>query len=382
LSAASFADHAGVVFLGLAVCGAIYSGAATWVTWRFLGRGAPGPCGARVSVTVLKPLHGVEPELYENLASFCAQDYPGAVRIVLAAQDPDDPALAIARRLKADHPDHDIVVISDPTRHGSNRKIGNLINMAAHSQGEVVVISDSDVRMPPGGLGQIVAALDAPRVGLIHALYRGRPAAGLWSRLAALDVNTRFVPGVVVGQALGAHPCLGPTMALRASLLQTIGGFERLVDFLADDFELGRAVRDAGYEVVCPPMLIDHLFCERSAGEMLAHELRWARTIRLVKPVSYLGSVIIHFLALGMIGAVLTGFSGWGLATLAALAVFRWAQARILSALLSSDLGGLWLIPLRDLLSFGVFMVAIFGDRVRWRGNNFRVRPDGVMDVA
>jgi ceramide glucosyltransferase len=141
-------------------------------------------------------------------------------------------------------------------------------------------------------------------------------------------------------------------------------------------------VRDAGYEVVCPPMLIDHLFCERSAGEMLAHELRWARTIRLVKPVSYLGSVIIHFLALGMIGAVLTGFSGWGLATLAALAVFRWAQARILSALLSSDLGGLWLIPLRDLLSFGVFMVAIFGDRVRWRGNNFRVRPDGVMDVA
>ena len=374
----SVIEDAGVVVLGLALCGALYAGVATWATWRFLRRPPPPP-ELTPSITVLKPLQGDEPELYENLASFCTQAYTGPVQIVLGVRDPADPALEIAERLRRDYPDCDIRVVSDARCHGTNRKIGNLINMAAHASGEVLVISDSDVRIQPDTLSHIAAALEAPGVGLVHSLYRGRPAAGLWSRLAALDVNTRFAPSVVVGLALGAHPCLGPTMALRAGLLEKIGGFQRLADLLADDFELGRAVRGAGFEVVCPPMLVDHLFPERSAREMLAHELRWARTIRLVEPNGYLGSVIVHFVALALIGAALTGFAGWSVAALAVLLTLRVAQAVVLSALLACDRSVLWMVPVRDLLSFGVFVTAIFGNRIEWRGNHFRVGRDGAI---
>jgi ceramide glucosyltransferase len=378
---ASIMAGVGYVVLGLSVCGAIYAGLATWATWRFLRRPAAKPA-SQPSICVLKPLHGDEPELFENLASFCGQTYAGPVQLVLGVQDPDDRALPFAERLRREHPDRDIVVVSDPTIHGTNRKLGNLINMAAAAHGDIVVISDSDVRLAPDGLDQIVAALEAPGVGLVHCLYRGRPTASVWSRLAAMDVNTRFAPSVLVGEALGANPCLGPTMALRAQTLTATGGLEHLADFLADDFELGRAVRAAGLTIACPPMVIDHVFPERSANEMLMHELRWARTIRLVQPAGYLGSIIMHFTPLALIGAALTGFSAWSLAALVALVLFRQAQADVLCRLLAADRGVLWLLPVRDLLSLGVFVAAIFGDRVEWRGNRLRVQRDGVITAA
>jgi ceramide glucosyltransferase len=381
LSLTILAESAGLVVLGLSVCGAVYACAATWALWRFLRRSAGAPLG-HPSVTVLKPLHGDEPELYENLASFCAQDYPGPMQIILGVQDDKDPALDVVARLRRDHPGADIVVVSDSTLHGTNRKIGNLINMAAHANGEVIVISDSDVRMPPKGVGQIVAALEEPGVGLIHCLYRGRPAGNLWSTLAAMDINTRFAAGVVLGEVLGANPCLGPTMALRREVLDAIGGFPHLADFLADDFELGRAVRAKGYRIACPHMVIDHVFPERSFRELVVHELRWARTIRLVQPAGYLGSVIVHFLPLAFIGAALCGFAGWTPEALAALVVLRMAQALVLSRLMSSKIASLWLVPLRDVLSFGVFLTAIIGDRVEWRGARLKVARDGAIAAA
>ena len=370
----------GIIVAGLSVGGAIYSGLATWAAWRFLKRrpSAAAPA-SRPSISVLKPLHGDEPELYENLVSFCTQAYAGPLQIILGVQDPVDTALAVAERVRREHPDRDIVVVSDPTVHGTNRKLGNLINMAAQIRGEVIVISDSDVRLAPDGIDRIVAALEAPQVGMVHCLYRGRPTGSFWSRLAALDVNTRFAPSVLVGEMLGANPCLGPTMALRAETLASIGGLAHLADFLADDFELGRAVRGAGLRIVCPAMVVDHLFPERSPKEMFAHELRWARTIRLVQPAGYLGSMIMHVTPLALIGAALTGFADWSLALLAAFAVLRQAQAYALSRWMASDRGLLWLLPLRDLVSFGVFMAAIFGDQVEWRGYRLRVQRDGVI---
>jgi ceramide glucosyltransferase len=376
----SLIASAGCLVLALAVLGAVYSSAATWMLRRFLRRPAtPVPAASQPSISVLKPLRGDEPGLYANLASFCAQSYAGQVQLILGAQDPADPALAIAARLQREHSSRDIVVVNDPTVHGTNRKIGNLINMAGRASGEVIVISDSDVRMPPYGLERIVGALQGANVGLVYCLYRGRPTTSLWSKLAAMDIDTRFAPSVVVGEALGADPCLGPTMALRADLLGSIGGFERLASFLADDFELGRAVRAAGHRIACPPMLIDHLCPERSAVEMLAHELRWARTVRLVQPAGYLGSVVVHFTPLALIGAALTGFAGWSVDALVVLVLFRQAQAYVASRLMQCRPGPLWLLPIRDVLSFGVFFAGVFGDRVEWRGNRLRVRRNGVI---
>jgi ceramide glucosyltransferase len=329
------------------------------------------------SICVLKPLLGDEPALYENLASFCAQDYTGPIRLILGARDAADPALEVARRLQHAHPERDIVVTSDATPHGTNRKIGNLINMSAHARGEVMVISDSDVRLP-----RDVATLEAPGVGLVHCLYRGRPTVSLWSKLAALDANTRFAPSVMVGEVLGAHPCLGPTMALRAEVLAKIGGLERLADVLADDFELGRVVRGAGLSIACPPLIIDHVFPEASAREMLVHELRWARTIRQVQPAGYFGSMVMHFTPLALIGAALTGFSGWSLVLLLGLAAFRQAQATVACRLMNADRSVLWLLPARDLLAFSVFLGALRGNRVEWRGARLRVGRDGAIAAA
>ncbi len=367
-----------MVVLALSLCGAGYSVLATWATWRFL-RGAPAaPVGAP-AVTILRPMKGAEPDGDANLESLCAQDYVGAVQIILGADSEADPAIAAARRLQAAYPHRDIAVVADPTLHGTNRKLGNLINMSGQLRGDIVVISDSDVRLPPEGLSALVAALEAPGVGLVYGLYRGRPAGNVWSRIAGLDINARFACSVVVGQALGAHPVLGPTMAVRADVLAAAGGFERLKDVLADDFELGRMVREQGLGIACPPMLIDHLFPERSLSEVWSHELRWARTIRLLNPGGYIGSAITHVLPLALIGAALTGFAPWALAALAVLAASRLLQCVVLCALMRADKSVVWLFALRDLLSFAVYLAAFAGNRIEWRGNRLRLKSDGAM---
>jgi len=369
----------GLVCLSLSICGAIYACAADFAVRRFLRRPTLPP-SAFPTVCILKPLHGDEPGLYENLESLCRQDYPGVVQMVLGVQNPNDAAIAVVHALRAAYPQSDLTLVIDPTSHGANRKVSNLINMASRARAEVLVISDSDVRAGPDHLKQIVATLEQPKVGLVTCLYRGRSVGGFWSTLAAMDVNYRFTPSVVIGLMLGiARPCLGPTMALRSALLDEIGGFHRLSNLLADDYELGRAVRDRGYDVVFPPSLIEHVCPEASAREMLVHELRWARTVGLIEPVGYAGSAITHFLPLAMIGAAFMGFTGWSVEVLAAVLAIRLGLIVHLSRMIGSERPALWLAPFRDVLSFAVFITAFLGDRVEWRGTRLRVRRDGAV---
>jgi ceramide glucosyltransferase len=168
-------------------------------------------------------------------------------------------------------------------------------------------------------------------------------------------------------------------MALQASVLAEIGGLPHLADFLADDFELGRAVRATGRTIACPPIVIDHVFPEKTAGEVWAHELRWGRTVRLVQPAGYIGSVVTYVTPLALIGAVLAGFSGWSLITLAALALARQVQAVACSRMMGAPGDPLWLVPARDLFAFAVFLAAIVGDRVEWRGRRLQVGADGAI---
>jgi len=354
---------------------------ATIALWMFRRRPTPAPASTP-SITVLRPLFGDEPDLYQNLASVCAQTYDGPVQTILGARESSDAALDVARQVQSDWSAKDITVLSNPALHGTNRKISNLINLSAQAHGDVIIIADSDVRFPPQAFDAIVAALEPPQVGLIYCLYRGRPTTSLWSALAAMDINIRFAPSVVVGQALGANPCLGPAMALRADVLKEIGGLERLADYLADDYELGRAVRQAGYRVACPQLVIDHVFPETSFKEVFVHELRWSRTVRMVQPAGYFGSLIMHFLPLALIGAAFTGFSTPALIMLGGLAVFRLVQAYILCRLMAANRRALWLFPLRDLLSFAVFVAGAFGSRIEWRGVRSNVARDGTMGAT
>ncbi len=372
---------AGALVLALSCAGAAYGFMATRALRRFLRRPAPA-APETPSVTILRPMHGDEPGLYDNLASLLAQDYAGPVQVVAGVRDAADPAIAAVRRAQQDHPQADIALVIDATQHGTNRKLSNLINMSALARGAIVIISDSDVRLPPDGLRQIVGALQQPGVGLVHCLYRGLPAAGFWSELAALDIDARFAASVAVGEALGAHPCLGPTMALRAETLARVGGLPILADQLADDYVLGALVRGLGLTIAAPPMLIDHVFPERSLREMVTHELRWARTILLVQPAGYAGSVVTHVLPLALIGAALTGFSAPADALLAVLLAVRLFQAAAQCRLMGSHGARLALIPLRDLLSLWVFALAFTGDRVEWRGARLKVARDGAMAAS
>jgi len=367
----------------LAIIGSAYAGFAAVLLGRFF---AKSPVEAPIytpPVTILKPLCGAEPQLEANLASFCNQIYSGQVQIVLGIQDPADPAAAIARRLMSASPHLAVDLEINAQSHGPNRKISNVLNSISHSRGEIVVLSDSDIRVAPDYLRQITSALHASGVGLVTCLYRGLPITGVWSRLAAAEINHRFLPSVLVGLSLGlAKPCFGSTIALRAETLGRIGGFAAFADQLADDYAIGAAVRRLGLEVAIPPMVVDHVCSERSFAELARRELRWARTIRLVDPLGYTGSVITHPLPFALVAAALQGF---GPAS-SAILWLALACGLLVPLQFARSLGGgrvpIWLTPVRDLLSFAIFLASFLPWRVMWRGRRYKVSSDGTLTPA
>jgi len=333
----------------------------------------------RPSLTVLKPLCGAEPELETNLASFCNQEGTGRVQLIFGIQDAADPAAGVVHRLIERFPERDIELVVDPTIHGANPKISNLINMLPRARYDVIVLSDSDMKVQPDYLREVTATLYAPDVGLVTCLYRGLATTGLWSRLAAAEINHHFLPGVLVGLKLGlARPCFGSTIALRRETLRQIGGFDAFSDQLADDYAMGEAVRGLGLKVAIPPLLIDHTCSEKSFADLLRHELRWARTLRVVDPAGYAGSVVTHPLPFALAAAAMEGFGAIGLGVLAlALA------CRLLVPLQVETMRGggasTWLSPFRDLLSFAVFLGSFLPGPLSWRGHRYIARSDGTL---
>lgn len=370
--------------LGLAAVGSVYTLAATVAVRRFF-RSPQAPSTATPGVTILKPLHGDEPGLYANLRSFCTQGYDGPVQIVFGVQDPADPAIAVVRRLIADFPGHDLDLVIDEQTHGRNRKVANLINMSPRIAHEVVVLADSDMRVGPDYLRRVLGALEEPGAGLVTCLYRGAPDAGIVPRLAAMAIDYQFLPSVVMGLALRlARPCFGSTIALRRATLAAIGGFAAFRDHLADDNEIGAAVRRLGLRVVVPPFVVDHACTETSLAGVFYHELRWARTIRAVDPVGFLGSMVTYPLPFALLGGLFAGFGELSLYIIALAGVFRLVLQAQLDHSLATNASALssrrrWLGPVRDLLSFLVFIASFFVGTVRWRGHRYEVQADGTV---
>lgn len=365
--------------LGLAGLGSLYALAAAWCVRRFAKR-VPVVSGATPSVTVLKPLHGAEPGLYQALSSFCRQDYPAPVDLVLGVQSAQDPALDIARTVIAAHPERKVELVVDAAIHGANRKISNLVNMSGRIRHEVVVLADSDIVVEPDYLARVAAALGEPGVGLVTCLYRGLANAGSWSRLAAAAIDLHFLPSVLVGVTAGlAQPCFGSTIALRRETLEAIGGFAAFNDQLADDYAIGAAVRRLGLRSTIPPMLVGHLCNEATFDDLWRHELRWARTIRLVDPAGFFGSGITHALPLAFLGAAAGGTwpAGWAMVA-AALACRTVLQASV-ARLVPNGHIDISLLIRRDILSFLVFAASFFAARVRWRGFDYKVALGGSM---
>jgi ceramide glucosyltransferase len=365
---------------GLSALGCCYLVLAIVLIWRF-GRQMVAPVVPipPPPVTVLKPLHGAPPHLFACLASLRAQDYQGPVQIVLGLQDAADPAVAVAQDFRAKFPGTCIDIVIDPARHGANAKVANLINMASRIRHDLVVIADADILAPPSYLSETVATLTQPGVGAATWLYHGIAGRGIWSRLAGAGIDLHFLPNALVAHGLGlAQPAFGATIAMRRSMLDAIGGFEAVADQLADDHALGAAVHRQGARVTLARHVIGHVCAEDTVAGLLSHELRWARTIRMLGPAGYAGTIVTHPFALALLGlAAGAGWAALGLA-LAALAL-RMAVGQAVARVFAIVPPPAWLIPLREVMSFAVYAWSFSGRSVEWSGEVFRVSADGTL---
>ena len=353
-------------------------------------------------VTILKPLCGDEPDLFENLCSFCEQDYE-EFQVVFGVADSDDAAAAIARRVIANFPERDVTLVVDPRVHGSNHKISNVLNMFDQAKHDVLVVADSDVRVGRSFLRGVVATFADERVGAATCLYRARMPSGArgWSQaqdpkprpartadvaltLGTMFVEEQFIPSVLVARTLAPMDfCLGATMAATREALEAIGGFESLANYLADDERLGRLVHASGRDVALCDEVVEITMSDTDLATLWQHELRWARTMHAARPWGFSLSVISYALPLSCAYWLVSGNAVAGASVVGAAAVARLALQRVArSALDAPGPGAPWLIPARDLLGLAVWAAHFFGRDVRWRGARLRVDAAGRLEQS
>ncbi len=358
--------------------GLVYQVASALAVKQFMARPAPPP-KKRPPVTVLKPLCGADPGLEAHLTALLRQGYP-ELQVVCGVSDPADPAVAVVHRVMEQFPQADIELVVDPTQHGSNLKIGNLINMMRAVRHGLLVIADSDVAPHDFYLDQAVEPFADPQIGLVTFLYVGRPLLDTASRLGAIGINHGFLPSALVARWLGrADGCFGATIALPAALLRKMGGFEAVADKLADDWELGAMARREGLKIAIAARPVALTVAERDLQTLFDHEVRWGRTIAAVDRASYIASIITQPVALTLLAALI---GGWRLLPMLALAVaVRAWVVRTQERALRLPNGSLADLLLRDLLSFVVFVTACCGKTVLWRGKRFSVGSDGKLTL-
>jgi ceramide glucosyltransferase len=366
------------VGIALAVAATGYAWIALWAVLKSRRAAVNTDSGVLRSVSVLKPLHGAEPHLYENLRSFCVQSHP-EYQLVFGVRESGDPAIAVVQRLQAEFPQRDMVLVVDPHVYGANLKVSNLLNMLPHTKHDWLVLADADISVPTGYLERVTAPLADPAAGIVTCLYRGIPGPSFWSRLGRLFIDDWFAPSVHLSHAFGSTRfAFGSTICLRRDALRSIGGFEALRDTLADDFWLGELTRRAGLRTVLSDVVVGTDVAESQLSALWDHELRWLRTIRSLAPWGFAMTFVCFTSPLLLLGLCLAP----GAITLT-LTLFGGA-ARVLLHFLqrhTSDEAFAWhevlLIPLRDALLLMEWAAALAGWQVRWRDQVLHAKGDG-----
>jgi ceramide glucosyltransferase len=335
----------------------------------------------RQPVSILKPLCGAEPRSYENLRSFCVQDYPD-FQLVCGVRDANDPAIAVVRRLQREFPALDLDLVIDPRLHGGNYKVSNLINILPRCRHDRLVLADSDICVAPDYLAELVAPLTDPSVGVVTCLYRGRAASGVWSRLGALFIDDWFAPSVWVAHLFGSQAfAFGATIALRRETLTAIGGFEAIADQLADDYRLGELTRRLGLRTVLSRHSVTTDVVEVDPKSLFEREVRWLRTIRSIQPLGFAFCFITFSLPLALGGVLLAPEApaakvSLGV-TLAARLALHVIQRRRAGGNVLSEIG--LLVP-RDFLNLVLWGASFASRRVRWGQQRFLAgRNTGVV---
>ena len=336
-------------------------------------------------VSILKPLKDVDPQIWESFCSHCEQQYP-EFELIFGVSDSVDPACEVVRKLQKQYPGRAIKLIVCERVLGANVKVSNLAQMLPEARHEILLVNDSDIRVAPDYLQQVVAPLADTQIGLVTCLYRGAPARTVGSRLEALGIGTDFVPGVLTARLIekGLHFGLGSTLAFRRHDLASIGGFESILDYLADDYELGRRIAATGKQVELSPATVATFLPAYTLRQFWQHQLRWSRTIRDARPGGYLGLILTFGLP-------------WALATLIASRGATWAWALFavtFSARLLVGVGtaitvlhdrqvlrDIFLLPVRDLLAPFVWAAGLVGNRIHWRGDDFHLKDGRLSKI-
>jgi ceramide glucosyltransferase len=327
-------------------------------------------------VTILKPLCGAEPETYDCLRSFCAQEYPD-FQVVFGVCDPQDPVLAIVERLRQEFPQRDLSLVVERRQHGSSRKVSNLINMMPLARHDFLVLADSDVRVGPDYLARVTAPLHDDGVGIVTCAYHGNPRLGLWPLLGSWFINEWFMPSVRVAAMAGSRSfAFGATIAVRRQVLAGIGGFMSIANQLADDYRLGELTRRMGLRTVLSEVVVETCVADPSFGDLVRHELRWLRTIRALRPLGYGFSFVTFGVPVAVLATLLAGGTAPAVGMLAVTALAR-VMLHCLTRTKGSAPFHFVLLPFRDVLSLSLWAWSFVTRRVHWREDRYQVTRDG-----
>jgi len=333
-------------------------------------------------VTILKPVKGTDAESFDNFASFCRQDYP-RYQLLFAAASPEDPVVPVIERLRASFPEIDIELVIDGRIHGPNYKVCNLINAYPKARHDILIVCDSDIRVGPRYLREVAGPFRDPGVGLVTSLYRSPGVRNIPTALEAMGFTVEMIPNVMVALRLeGLTFALGASMAVRREALEKIGGFPALVEYLADDYQLGNMIHRTGYRLELSGYYVESVMQRESLRGILSRQLRWARTMRASRPLGYLASGVTLPVPMAFLALLSSGLSGPGWTAAGLLGLVRLCCGLIFSRRFVHD--GLfprylWLLPLRDILASVTWALSFLGNRVVWRSNVFRVLPGGAL---
>jgi ceramide glucosyltransferase len=335
-------------------------------------------------VSVVKPVHGVDFGSEENFASFCDQNYTN-YEILFAVNDESDPAVPLIRKLAAAHPERKIRLLAGAPLLGENRKVNNLALLVREASYEILSITDADIRVGPNYLRNVVAPFADSATGAVTSLYSGVAQRNFFSELEALGAATDFAAGVLVAERTeGLNFALGASIVTTKSWIQRIGGFEPIAKLLADDYELGHRIAIAGGEVVLSREVVATMYPVQTLRAFWDHQLRWARTVRLCRPISYMGLIFTHGLPWALLAAVLAHSATIAALCLAAYVVLRFAVAFAVGVGVLRDetvRRRWWLIPVRDSIHFVVWLASFASNRVRWGDAQFIMKNGQMIPV-
>ena len=374
------------VALVLAAAPLVYYALATWVAIRFFRRErARRLTEYTPPASILKPVYGVDFGSYENFASFCRQDYT-EYEILFALNDERDPALPLIQRLIAEFPQHPIRLLIGAEHLGANRKVNKLARMVREAKYDVLVLSDGDVRVGPNYLREVAGRLADPKIGAVTSFYRAVSEKNIWAEMEAIGASSDFFAGVLMAEwTEGIHFALGASIATTKEWVRKAGGFEAFAGALADDYELGNRIARAGGEVVLSRETVWTMYPAQTVRGFWDHQVRWARTVRLCRPLSYLGLLFTQGLPWTVLAILVSPSwilaAGYVLAYLILRFAVAWAVAirGIEDEVLRRKI---WLVPMRDAIHFVVWLASFGSNRIKWGKTEYAIRKGQMVPIT